>query len=489
MDQVAQIVDNNLAPSPGVTTDQQKNAQQMSENMQAGLTCYTTSCGGKCKKGTNAVAHMSGQPGQLSTNDRCAKGEYRTLCCDDGTFIGSCKWRGFRGVGLSCINGCDDGETEVVTDTNHHEKNGDQTCTGGLQSYCCKGFKPAPSKHDIKRQAEDTAKAAAEAAAANAALDLAAKAFCRVAVPAVLAPLELAEDLIPIVGKSCSPDLVWAQLIPSLPQERSLILQREILDIAEIAATPALINLCVKGVEKEGKAEFKVFGKKHTLSLNRPTDKPSSTRPPESSHSKAKTSSDSCPAPAKAVKRMPKACRRITVRETTRTEYVSGNVIPRTCDAAVNEQPCMHYNSVVRRVPEYGQIVCYTSSPSTTRRAAVTAWSSQHAEGWHKAINPQPPGGCEADIWPPGAFWQGNAAPQWIRYNPGNDNRRAGQLWNRLCPKLAERTFRENDPGRWITSKNRNVETITIRGTMIYTRSTMSMHFAHIAAGVIDVET
>ena len=40
----------------------------------------------------------------------------------------------------------------------------------------------------------------------------------------------------------------------------------EILDIAEIAATPALIEGCVKGIEKEGKAEFKVFGKKHTLS-------------------------------------------------------------------------------------------------------------------------------------------------------------------------------------------------------------------------------
>ncbi len=41
----------------------------------------------------------------------------------------------------------------------------------------------------------------------------------------------------------------------------------EILDIAEVAATPALIEGCVKGVEKEGKAEFKIFGKKHTLSM------------------------------------------------------------------------------------------------------------------------------------------------------------------------------------------------------------------------------
>lgn len=43
----------------------------------------------------------------------------------------------------------------------------------------------------------------------------------------------------------------------------------EIADIAEVAATPAIIEGCVKGIEKEGKAEFKVFGKKHSLSLGR----------------------------------------------------------------------------------------------------------------------------------------------------------------------------------------------------------------------------
>jgi chitinase len=131
------------------------------------------------------------------------------------------------------MGGCADGETEIVKDTNNHVKKKDQNCAGGLQSFCCKGFKPAPNVA--------AALAAAAAAAEQAALDVAAKAFCRVAVPALLAPLELLEDLIPIVG--------------------------EILDIAEIAATPALIQACVKGVEKEGKAEFKVFGKKHTISV------------------------------------------------------------------------------------------------------------------------------------------------------------------------------------------------------------------------------
>jgi chitinase len=77
---------------------------------------------------------MNGQPGSLSTNDKCSKGKYRNLCCDDGTLMGTCQWRGYRGVGLSCISGCDNGETEVVQDTNHKEKKSDQTCTGGMQS-------------------------------------------------------------------------------------------------------------------------------------------------------------------------------------------------------------------------------------------------------------------------------------------------------------------------------------------------------------------
>ncbi|RDL34409.1 uncharacterized protein BP5553_07537 [Venustampulla echinocandica] len=71
----------------------------------------------------------------------------------------------------------------------------------------------------------------AEVAAEQLALDIAAKAFCRVAIPTLLAPLELIEDLIPFVS--------W------------------ILDAVEIAATPKLIQLCVKGIEKEGKLSSK----------------------------------------------------------------------------------------------------------------------------------------------------------------------------------------------------------------------------------------
>ncbi|KAF8852792.1 hypothetical protein BDZ45DRAFT_749275 [Acephala macrosclerotiorum] len=104
------------------------------------------------------------------------------------------------------------------------------------------------------------AEQAAEAAVEQAALDLAAKAFCRIAVPALLAPLALLEDLIPIVG--------------------------EILDAVEIAATPALITTCTDVIEKEGSAEFKA------------------TRASESEHSTAgDKSSSSCPLEARVVAR------------------------------------------------------------------------------------------------------------------------------------------------------------------------------------------
>lgn len=278
MDQVDQTKSNGLGPAPAVTPPQQSNANQMSVDQQAGLTCQASPCGVSCPPGTNAVTQMNGQPGQLSTTDRCPKNKYQTLCCLDGTQTGKCQWRGWKGVGLPCVSGCKDGETEVSQNTNNHNsKKESQTCNGGLQSYCCAGFKSGLSKDQLENDAGDFAKAAAEAAAAQAALDIAAKAFCRIAVPALLAPLELAEDLIPVAG--------------------------EIADAIELAATPAIIEGCVKGIEKEGKAEFKVFGKEHTLDINKPTGTDKDLPAPKK-HDPPKESDDSCKKPDK-VKRAP----------------------------------------------------------------------------------------------------------------------------------------------------------------------------------------
>lgn len=137
-------------------------------------------------------------------------------------------------------------------------------------------------------EAAEVADEAAEALAEQAAIELAAKAFCRIAVPALLAPLELLEDLIPIVG--------------------------EILDLVEIAATAALITACTDAIEKEGSAEVKVFRKEHT-------------RPSESEHSTAseKTSS-SCGLNA-----------RVNVRPVSVTESAN---IHSTSTVVVNRRVC-----------------------------------------------------------------------------------------------------------------------------------------------------
>ncbi|KAL8788604.1 MAG: hypothetical protein Q9195_007199 [Heterodermia aff. obscurata] len=422
MDQMDQTASNGFGPD-GVTSSQQADANQQSADQQAGVTCYTSACGEKCKKGTNQVAQMNGQPGQTSTSDRCPKGKYENLCCDDGTITGHCLWQGFRGAGLSCIGGCASGETEVARNTNHHDNKGDQTCNGGLQSYCCEGFKPAPSKAQLKKEAADAAKSAAEAAAENAALDLAAKAFCRVAVPALLAPLELLEDLIPIFG--------------------------EIADIAEIAATPALIQACVKGIEKEGKAEFKVFGKKHTLSFDKPTEKPR-TRPPQSSHSSPKTSStSSC---AAGNKRAP-CLRASTTYETTTSDVLQRTT--RTCSGNQYTQACFHYRSVISENPGYGLLTCPYSKALRAPRPATAL-----------------------DEYPPADIWQDRGGQQWIRLIPRADNGGAGAalFGGGICsdpPRshlVSERSVRQWHQGNKVTE--------LWSRTVAITRSVLALEFA-----------
>ena len=136
IDQKDQSASNGLGSIPNISPSQQQNAQSMSANMQASSACYATDCGAKCKKGTNKVTEVNGQPGQLSTrysyhtprihleaslifsrSDRCPSGKYRSVCCDDGTTMGKCQWRGYRGAGMSCISGCAEGIGLCVSHT------------------------------------------------------------------------------------------------------------------------------------------------------------------------------------------------------------------------------------------------------------------------------------------------------------------------------------------------------------------------------------
>ncbi|OHF03854.1 hypothetical protein CORC01_00716 [Colletotrichum orchidophilum] len=185
----------------------------------------------------------------------------------------TCKWRGFPGVGLSCTGGCGQGETELTINTNHQSKDEDQTCTGGTQSYCCAGFKPPISREQIQEKFEDEVADLALEAAETLALEIAAKAFCRVAIMVATLPLRL----IPIVS--------W------------------IISIALQVAMPALVNVCAKGVAKAGKSGFKFKGKDYDVKL----DKPPTTkgnRPAIQSSTKAKE----LPRPCKKKNLAKRAC-------------------------------------------------------------------------------------------------------------------------------------------------------------------------------------
>lgn len=215
-----------------------------------------------------------------------------------------------------------------------------------MSTYCCDGFKSAPSvtdKEAAKQAAADeaeentkeVAEAAAEAMAEQAALDIAAKAFYRIGVPALLAPLETLEALIPVVG--------------------------EILDIAEIAATPALIQLCTEGIEKGGKAVFKVFGKEHTINnFSKLTVKKTTRELSKTTHTSASTMTTSCTYKNNIAKRAGgRACH---IKEVKRTTKVTNVAPARTgsflCDAGEYEQPCLNYRSVASRYPQFAVLTC-----------------------------------------------------------------------------------------------------------------------------------
>ncbi|KUJ09803.1 glycoside hydrolase [Mollisia scopiformis] len=168
----------------------------------------------------------------------------------------------------------------------------------------------------------------------------------------------------------------------------------EIADIAEIVATPAIIELCVKGVEKEGKAEFKVFGKEHTLDINKPTDKPSATRLKESSHSTASTKTACSKKPqadmaAREIDADDDDCLDAQKKMTTETADHAG-IGPDfngefLCMWATERQACMHYRSMHSVHPDshYNSITCPYYWVDAKGRPVVAEYNKgRKAAGW-----------------------------------------------------------------------------------------------------------
>lgn len=212
------------------------NYQALSQ--QAGQACYTSACGSSCMSGYSSVTNMQGQPGYLPTAEDCSGSSTESLCCASGTTLGTCTWRGWRGVGLPCSGSCYSNETLIAQNTNHHDtvdgKTQDQTCNGGLQSYCCTEFKAGSSLQSssslsISEDAVDLSPvvsivvATVTEALANAAktiIDTVATDFCEVAVPVLLEEISDIELAIPskylISGPSFHiPDIHLGASIPA----------------------------------------------------------------------------------------------------------------------------------------------------------------------------------------------------------------------------------------------------------------------------------
>jgi chitinase len=102
--------------------------------------CYWTFCNKDCAVGYFPATTAKGQVQSIQADTNCPVDQAHTLCCAPGTTLGTCKWEGWRGVGLSCAPVCSDSSATIVARNTNSE---DKDCNGGYQAYCCSGFKPS----------------------------------------------------------------------------------------------------------------------------------------------------------------------------------------------------------------------------------------------------------------------------------------------------------------------------------------------------------
>lgn len=238
--------------------------------------------------------------------------------------------------------------------------------------------------------------------------------------------------------------------------------------------------------------------------MKEPTEKPSATRPPESSHTPAKSSSEECSQAPKAKRgleeRMPRAprCRRAKhIRITTAIEDAPGRIISKTAACTDYQQPCLHYNSIINAHPltDYANNPCpYRKQDYNKELKAKLDYYSQHPKSpgrvdWFSKIPPFPGNrGCEADEWPPAALYHDNDGykylkggeprvidkPQFIRLMDGTQNGDAGQLW-KGCPNVAAHEDIDTVYSNEVGSDNSRTEYTKVRA--VYTRTTMRINF------------
>lgn len=128
--------------------------------------------------------------------------------------------------------------------------------------------------------------------------------------------------------------------------------------------------------------------------------------------------------------------------------YEDGEVVAKDCPIGDYPQPCNHYASVIAMNPGmYNNIPCFTTSPAIQNHR-IGDWYGQHRPWTDLAVRQNDGLPCNADEWPPAYLWTGNTGAVWIRYCDGGQNQRAGQIWNRFCPKTAKRNTFKNPEDR-----------------------------------------
>jgi chitinase len=244
--------------------------------------------------------------------------------------------------------------------------------------------------------------------------------------------------------------------------------------------------------------------------MDKPTEKPSISRPRESSHTTAKTSSEECSQEPKALRDMnaqaPDRCKRAKhIRRTTSIEDLPGPVVLKNLACGLNPQPCLHYNSIINHNPgtEYRDGECPYKKKGFRAAAdlrAVPDWNLEHPRtlNWwnHIPANPQPRTGCEADEWPPAALYfladgyaqlEGRTVrninkPQFIRLMDGNQNNAAGKVAVG-CPAIASR----EDVGSTVTVEvNAGTTTSITKVKCVYTRTTLRLNMVGLDAVLLD---
>ncbi|KAH8160820.1 hypothetical protein CIB48_g7423, partial [Xylaria polymorpha] len=87
--------------------------------------------------------------------------------------------------------------------------------------------------------------------------------------------------------------------------------------------------------------------------------------------------------------------------------------------------------SVIQNVADYKVLKCPEMSRPDPKRPWKEKWYTDHNAEWYNGFMQQYNVQCEADEFPPAAFWQGAERPkQYIRFSPGKQNSGAGSIFH-----------------------------------------------------------